>query len=136
MVCPTSCAKVCWNKLNNTRNSGQDNRISKVETAEPSDQNTHSENQNVNYINYKGQFNSDYDSSDDNYVATVENINTPPIALQIMTITIGKTDCDLLLDSGIGCTIINKSLAREIMFNCAQSQWSEKKTTRIKVFFE
>ena len=51
-----------------------------------------------------------------------------------MTITIGNTDCHLLLDSGIGCTIINLSLAREKMYNCAQSQWSEKKPLELKYF--
>ena len=120
-------AKVCWTKLNNLRNSRQGNRMNNVENTETSEQITHSENQNVNYINYNEQFHSDYDSSDDNYVATVENVDTSSIALQNMTITIGNTDCHLLLDSGSVCTIINMSLAREIMLNCAQSQWSEKK---------
>ena len=119
-------AKVCRKKLNNARNSRQNNRINNVETAETTDQNTSQENQNVNYINYNEQFISDYDSSDDNYVATVENVRSPPIALQNMTIKIGNTDYHLLLDSGSCCTIINMSLAREIMYNCAQSQWSEK----------
>ena len=76
--------------------------------------------------NYNEQINSDYDSSDDNYVATVENVSSPQVALKNITITIGNTDCDLLLDSGSGCTIINMSLAREIMYKCPQSQWSEK----------
>ena len=115
-------AKVCRKKLNNTRNSRPDNRINNVETAETTEQITHSEHQNVNYINYYEQLNSDYDFSDDNYVATVENISTPSIALQNMTITIGNTDCHFLLGSGCGCTIINISLAKEKMFNCAQSQ--------------
>ena len=128
-------AKLCRKKLNNARNSVQNNRINNVETCKTTDQNTSQENQNVNYINYNEQFISDYDSSDDNYVATVENVRSPPIALQDMAITIGNTDCHLLLNSGRGCTIINMSLAREIMYNCAQPQWSEKKTTRIKVFF-
>ena len=127
-------AKVCRKKLNNTENSRQDSRINIVETAETAEQNTHSENQNVNYINYNERFNSDYDSSGDNYVAAIENISTPPIVLQNMTITIGNTDCHLLLDSGSGCTVINMSLAREIMFNCAQSQWSEKKPLQLKSF--
>ena len=113
--------KVCRKKLNNTRNSRQGNCINNVETAATTDQNTKLENQNVNYINYNEQFNPDYDSLEDNYVATVENVSTLPTALQIMTITIGNTDCHLLLDSGSGCTIINMSLAREIMLNCAQS---------------
>ena len=128
-------AKVCQKKLNNARNSRQNNRINNVETAKTTDQNTSQENQNVNYINCNEQFISDYDSSDDNYVATVENVRSPPKALQNMTITVGNTNCHLLLDSGSGCTIINMSLAREIMYDCAQSQWSEKKTTRIEVFF-
>ena len=51
-----------------------------------------------------------------------------------MTITIGNTDCHLLHDSGSSCTIINMSLAREIMFNCAQSQWFEKKPLELKSF--
>ena len=117
-------AKVCRKKLNNARNSRQNNRINNVETAETTDQNTSKENQNVNYIKYNEQFNSDSDSSDNNYDATVENDRSPPIELQNMTITIGNTDSHLLLDSGSDRTIINMSLAREIMYNCAQSQWS------------
>ena len=104
-----------------TNTSRQGNQINNVETAETTKQNSNSENQNVNYINYNKQFNSDYDSSDDNYVATLENLSTPHIALQNMTIKIGNTDCHLLLDYGSCCTIINMSLAREIMLNCAQS---------------
>ena len=95
-------AKVCRKKLNNARNSRQNNRINNVETAETTDQNTSQENQNVNYINYNEQFISDYDSSNDNYVATVENVRSLPIALQNMTITIGNIECNLLLDSGSG----------------------------------
>ena len=51
-----------------------------------------------------------------------------------MMITIGNTDCDLLLDSNSGCTIINMSLAKEIMYNCPQSQLSEKKPLELKFF--
>ena len=64
----------------------------------------------------------------------VENLNTPPIALQNMTITIEKMDCHLLLDSGSGCTIINMSLAKKTMFNCMQAQRSDKKTLELKLF--
>ena len=116
-------AKVCRRKLNNAHNTQQNNRINNVETAEITNQNSNQESQNVNYINNNEQINSDYDSSDDNYVATVENVNSPQLALKTMTITIGNTDCDLLLDSGSCSTIINMSLAKEILFNCPQSQW-------------
>ena len=85
-------------------------------------------------MNHNEQFNSEYECSDKNFVANVENLNTPPIALQNKTITIGNTDCHLLLNSGIGCTIINMSLAKEIMFNCMQGQWSEKKSIELKSF--
>ena len=51
-----------------------------------------------------------------------------------MSLTIGNTNCDLLLDSGSGCTITNMSLAREIMLNCAQPKWSEKKPLELKSF--
>ena len=79
-------AKVCRKKLYNSRNSREGNRINNVENAEASEQNTHSKNQNVNYINYNEHFHSDYDSSDDNYVATGENVDSLPIALRNMTI--------------------------------------------------
>ena len=64
----------------------------------------------------------------------VESLNTPPIALQNMAITIGNTECHLLLDSGNGCTIINMSLAKEIMLNCTHAQWSERKPLELKSF--
>ena len=64
----------------------------------------------------------------------VENCTTTPIALHKMTIKIGNTDCDLLLNSSSSCTIINMSLAEEIMFDCMQGQWSEKKPIELKFF--
>ena len=84
-------AKVCRKNLKTSRNSRQGNRINNVENAETIEQITNSENQNVNYIKYNEQFHSDYDSSDNNYVAAVENVSLPPIALKNLTITIGNT---------------------------------------------
>ena len=112
----------------------KNNRINNVETAETTNQNSSQESQNVNYINYNEQINSDYDSSDDNYVATVEKVSSPQVALKNITITIRNADCDLLLDSGSDCTIIKTSLAREILYNCPQSQCSEKKSLELKSF--
>ena len=131
---PNHFAKVCWKKLNITQKSRQGNRLNNVEIAETTVQNTNSENQNVNCISYKEQFNSDYDSLDDNYVATVENLSKLSIVPENMMITIGNTDCPLLLDSGSGCTFINMSLAMDIMLNCAQSQLSVKKPLELKSF--
>ena len=64
----------------------------------------------------------------------VETLNTSSISLQNKTITIGNTDCHLLLNSGNGCTIKNISLAKQIMFICIQAQWSEKKPLELKSF--
>ena len=110
--------------MRNPKNSRQNTRIKKVKISENTEQ---SESQNVNFINYNEQYNSEYDSSDDKYVAMVEHLNISPITLQNMTTTIGNIDCQLLLDSGSGCTNINMSLAKQIMFNCIQAEWSEKK---------
>ena len=101
-------------------------RINNVEVSETTEQ---SENQNVYFINFNEHYNSEYSSSDDNYVAMIEHFYTTPVALQNMTITIGKTTviCSLgVFDSGSGCTIINMSIAKQTMFNCIQAQLSKK----------
>ena len=77
-------AKVCRRKFNNARDTQQNTRINNVETAETTNQNSSQENQNVNYINYNEQINLDYDSSDDNYVATVDKVYSPQVALKNM----------------------------------------------------
>ena len=119
-MCLNHFAQVCRTKLNNSRNSRQGNRINNVENAETSEQNTHSENKNVNYLNYNEQFHSDYNSSDDNFVATVENVNTSPIALQDMTITIVNTDCHLQTvkkDQSIKIALVSKNLNKAVHKN-------------------
>ena len=112
-------------KLNNSKHSQQGTRINNLENSGATE---NSESQNVNFINYNEQYSSEYDFSDDNYVAMVEPPNSTPIALQNLTITTGNTDCSLLLDSRSGCTIINLSLAMQIMINCIEAQ--PEKTTR------
>ena len=64
----------------------------------------------------------------------VEPLNASPIVLQSITITIGNTDCHLLLDFGSGCTITNMSLEKQIMFNCIQAKKPEKKPIELKSF--
>ena len=126
-------SKVCRKKKqNNSKNPQENKRINNVKNLENTEQ---SDNQNVNFINYNEQFYSEYDSSADNYIAMIEHINQIPIAMQNLTITIGNTDCYLLLDSDSGCTIINISLARQIKFDCIQTQWSEKKLLELNCFF-
>ena len=62
-------------KVKNKRKSRQDNRINNKEISENTEENVNSKNQKVNYIKCNEVFNSEYDSSDDNYVAMVENTN-------------------------------------------------------------
>ena len=112
--------------MNNPKNSRHYTRINNVEFSETIEQ---PENKNVNFINYNEQYNFEYDSSEDNYSAMVKTLNTFQMALQIKTLTIDKTDCHLLLDCGSGCTIIIIPRAKQIMFNCLQAKWSEKKKT-------
>ena len=60
----------------------------------------------------------------------IEQNKSNTIAPKNMNVAIGITDCKLLIDFGSGCTIINLSLAKHIMFNCFQAKLSEKKNTR------
>ena len=62
--------------------------INNIETVETTDQISSQESQNVNYINYNEQINSDYDSLDENYVATVESVNSSQAELKNMMIKI------------------------------------------------
>ena len=86
--------------------------------------------QSVNFNNYNKQDDSQYDSSDNNYNAMIEQNKSSTIAPKKINVTIGITDCKFLLDFGSGCTVINLSLAKNNMFNCFQAQLSEKKNTR------
>ena len=116
-------AKVCRKKLNNSKNSRQDAPINHVEISETTEQ---PEIQNVYFTNYNEQYNFEYESSDDNYLAIVETLTTSSIALQNITITIGKMDCHSLLDSGSGCTIINKSISNKIMLTVCKQDGQRK----------
>ena len=64
----------------------------------------------------------------------MEPLNKFPIALQNITKTIDNTDCQRLPDSASGCTIINMSLAKQIMFKFIQAKWSEKKPLELQSF--
>ena len=71
-------AKVCRKKLNNSKNSPQDTRLNRVKNAEATER---PERKNINFINCNEQYNSEYETSDDNYVAIVETVNPSSIAL-------------------------------------------------------
>ena len=109
--------------MNNSKNSRQYIRINNVESSETTEQ---SESQHVSFINYNEQYNSEYDTSDDNYVAMEEPLSTSPTAQQNMTITFGNTDCHLL--PGSVHTIINMSLANNLQM--LTSKMVREETTR------
>ena len=114
-----------------SKNPQENKRINNVENSVNTEQ---SDNQNVNFINYNEQNNSQYDSSDENCIAMIEQINQTPIALQNMTITIGNTYCRLLLNSGSAFTIKSMSLAKQIKFNCSQANGQRKNHSNIYLF--
>ena len=80
-----------------------------------------SDNQNVNFINYNEQYIFEYGSSDDKYIAMIEQNKPNTIESQNMKQTFGNTDCNLLLDSASRGTIINRTLAKQKMFNVLQA---------------
>ena len=67
-------------------------------------------------MNYNPQCESDYDSSDDNMVASIASnaIQNEP---KNTILQIGNTQVGLLIDSGSVCSILPESLASEIVEN-------------------
>ena len=59
-----------------------------------------SEERNEHFIKYNDEYESHYESSDDNCVAMIEVNETKEIRLQNVNIIIGNTEWNLLLDSG------------------------------------
>ena len=115
---PNHLAKVCQ-KMKHTQQSNRINNVEIFETTENSD------NQNINFINYHEQYDSQYDSFDDNNVAMREQNTSKTIALRNLNMLTSNTDCNLLLDSSSGSRqILNLSLAKHIMLNCIQAEWS------------
>ena len=81
--------------------------------------------QSVNAIqnaDYNPQCESDYDSSDDNMVASIAS-NTIQIEPKNTTVQIGNTQVGLLIDSGSVCSILNESLATEVVNNSILARW-------------
>ena len=68
------------------------------------------------------QCESDYDSSDDNMVASIAS-NSMQIEPKNTTLQIGNTQVGLLIDSGSVCSILTESLAAEIRDNSPLARW-------------
>ena len=83
---------------------------------------------------YNPQRESDYDSSDVNMVASITS-NTIKIEPKNTTLQIGNTQVGLLFDSGSVCSILNESLAREIVDNSVSARGLTTATAReLKTF--
>ena len=76
----------------------------------------------IQNADYNPQCESDYDSSDDNMVASITS-NAIQIEPKNTTLQIGNTQVGLLIDSGSVCSILNESLAREIVDNSISARW-------------
>ena len=84
-----------------------------------------STDQTVNAIqnmNYNPQCESDYDSSDDNMVASIAS-NAIQIEPKNTILQIGNTQVGLLIDSGSVCSILPESLPSEIVENSPLARW-------------
>ena len=84
-----------------------------------------STDQTVNAIqnmNYNPQCESDYDSSDDNMVASIAS-NAIQIEPKNTILQIGNTQVGLLIDSGSVCSILPESLASEIVEISPLARW-------------
>ena len=120
----------CIARCKTCNNSGLQNHFSRVcrkpksSSNKPTRSNVNSvedtsTDQTVNAIqnmNYNPQCESDYDSSDDNMVASIAS-NSIQIEPKNTTLQIGKTQVGLLIDSGSVCSILTESLAAEIVDN-------------------
>ena len=67
-------------------------------------------------MNYHPKCTSDYESSDDNMVASIAS-TTLQIEPKNWTVKIGNNKVGLVVDPGSVCSILNKSLATEIIIN-------------------
>ena len=65
-------------------------------------------------------------------MALIESSDLNKFVPQNMYIVIGNTICTLLLHSGIDCSMLHLSLARQIMYNC-EKKWSDKKPLELKL---
>ena len=73
-------------------------------------------------MDYTPQCESDYDSSDDNMVASIAS-NSIQIEPKNTTLQIGNTQVGLLIDSGSVCSILTESLAAELVDNSPLARW-------------
>ena len=109
-------SRVCRKPKSPTNKPNRSNVNSVEET--PIDQTVNA----IENVNYNPQCESDYDSSDDNMVASIAS-NAIQIEPKNTILQIGNTHVGLLIDSGSVCSILPESLASEILENSPLARW-------------
>ena len=109
-------SRVCRKSKSSSNKPVQSNVNSVEETS--TDQTVNA----IQNMNYNPQCESDYDSSDDNMVASIAS-NAIQIEPKNTILQIGNTQVGLLIDSGSVCSILPESLASEIVENSLLARW-------------
>ena len=109
-------SRVC-RKPKSLSNKPNRSNVNSVEDT-PTDQTVNA----IQNMDYNPQCESDYDSSDENMVASIAS-NSIQIEPKKTTLQIGNTQVGLLIDSGSVCNILTESLAAEIVDNSPLARW-------------
>ena len=117
-------AKVCIKQKNvNTKQQNSKKKmVSVVEDGEP-----HPED-SVNFLQPAKLYELDYSSGDNNTVAVIENVVEKVEPLN-MPVKIGNINTTLLVDSGSACSILNRSLASQVVQSSPRLFWINETVT-------
>ena len=117
-------AKVCRKQLKNTNTKPQDSKKKMVRVV---DEEPHPED-SVNFVQPAKLYESDYSSGEeDNTVAKIETAVEKVEPLN-MPLKIGNVNTTLLVDSGSACSILNHSLALQVVQSSLRAFWIHEST--------
>ena len=118
-----SFAKVCRKQKNvNTKPQNRKEKMVSVVEEEP-----HPED-SVNFLQPAKLYESDYSIGDDNTVAVIEN-GVEKVEPLNMPVKIGNINTTLLVDSGSACSILNRSLALQVVQSSPRAFWINETVT-------
>ena len=117
-------AKVCRKQLKNTNTKPQDSKKKMVRVV---DEEPHPED-SVNFVQPAKLYESDYSSGEeDNTVAMIETAVEKVEPLN-MPLKIGNVNTTLLVDSGSACSILNHSIALQVVQSSPRAFWIHEPT--------